>query len=397
MAGDVYIVSAARTPIGRFGGSLSRLDAVELGAIAIRAALERGRVDPSSVEFVYMGHVIRAGTGQDTARQAALRAGIPVAVDAATVDMVCSSGMAAVINATMMIRSGDADLVVAGGMESMSRAPFIVPADARWGIKHLIARRLELLDAMFHDGLYDPVAGLGMGQEADMVARRHGYTREMLDEVAAESHARAARAQRAGLFSSEIVPVDVEKNGRRIRLDHDEGVRPDTTPEKLARLPPAFGPDGLHTAGNSSQLSDGAAALVLASERALDEYGLRPLARLTGYAWAATETWRFLEAPVYAVRRLLERTGTRLEDYDYIEVNEAFAVSLLLARDMLGAPLDRVNPLGGAIALGHPIGATGARIIVTLINALRSLGGERGIATLCHGLGGATAVALELA
>jgi len=256
MAGDVYIVSAARTPIGRFGGSLSRLDAVELGAIAIRAALERGRVDPSSVEFVYMGHVIRAGTGQDTARQAALRAGIPVAVDAATVDMVCSSGMAAVINATMMIRSGDADLVVAGGMESMSRAPFIVPADARWGIKHLIARRLELLDAMFHDGLYDPVAGLGMGQEADMVARRHGYTREMLDEVAAESHARAARAQRAGLFSSEIVPVDVEKNGRRIRLDHDEGVRPDTTPEKLARLPPAFGPDGLHTAGNSSQLSD---------------------------------------------------------------------------------------------------------------------------------------------
>ncbi len=394
---DVYIVSAVRTPIGRFLRSLALLDAVELGAIAIKAAIERAGLSPEDIEFTVMGHVIRAATGQDTARQAAIKAGIPVDRDAMTVDMVCSSGMAAVMTASNMIRAGEADIVVAGGMESMSRAPYILPAEFRQGVRHLITRDVKLLDAMYHDGLFDTVAGLGMGQEADMVAKKHGYTRQQLDEIAYESHMRAARAQKEGLVADELVVVDVEKNGIQIRLDRDEGVRPNTTLEKLARLPPAFGQDGLHTAGNSSQLSDGAAALVLVSEEKMKQLGLKPVARILGYTAAATETWRFTEAPIYAVRKLLAKLGMSLDDFDYFENNEAFAVSSLLFRDMLGVDLDRVNVFGGAIALGHPIGCTGARIIVTLINVLKKKGGKRGIASLCHGLGGATALALELA
>ncbi len=393
---EVYIVSAVRTPIGRFLRSLALLDAVELGAIAIKAAIERAGLRPEDIEFTVMGHVIRAGTGQDTARQAAIKAGIPVDRDAMTVDMVCSSGMAAVMTAANMIKAGEADIVVAGGMESMSRAPYILPAEFRQGIRHLITRKAELLDAMYHDGLFDTVAGLGMGQEADMVAKEHGYTREELDMVAYESHKRAAYAQKHGLVADELVPVDVEKNGVRIQLDRDEGVRPDTSLEKLARLPPAFGKDGLHTAGNSSQLSDGAAALVLVSEEKMRELGLKPIARILGYAAAAVETWRFTEAPIYAVRKLVSKLGMELSEFDYFENNEAFAVSSLLFRDMLGVDLEKVNVFGGAIALGHPIGCTGARIMVTLLNVLKKKGGRRGIASLCHGLGGATAIALEL-
>ncbi|MET1102261.1 MAG: thiolase family protein [Pyrodictiaceae archaeon] len=393
---EVYIVSAVRTPIGRFGRSLAALDAVDLGAIVIREAVERAGLTPKDIDFVFMGHVIRAGTGQDTARQAAVKAGIPIDRDAITVDMVCSSGMAAVMMASMMIKSGEADIVVAGGMESMSRAPFVIPADARWGIRHLITRRMELIDAMYHDGLFDSIAGLGMGPEADKVAKEHGYTREELDRIAYESHMRAAKAQEQGLVKDELVVVDTVKNGVRVYLDHDEGVRPDTSLEKLARLPPAFSSDGLHTAGSSSQISDGAAALVVASREKVEELGLKPVARILGYAWAALDTWRFVEAPVYAVKKLLGKLGMRLEDFDYFENNEAFAVSSLVYRDMLGVSLDKVNVFGGAIALGHPIGCTGARIIVTLINVLRKKGGKRGIASLCHGLGGGTAIAIEL-
>ncbi|MET1128831.1 MAG: thiolase family protein [Thermoproteota archaeon] len=393
---EVYIVSAVRTPIGKFGRSLHLLDAVDLGAIAIRAAIEKAGISPKDVEFVAMGHVIRAGTGQATARQAAIKAGIPISVDAMNVDMVCSSGMAAVMTAATMIRAGEVDLVVAGGMESMSRAPFIIPAEARWGIRHLITRSMNLVDAMYNDGLFDHIAGMGMGEEADKVAKEHGYTREELDQVALESHRRAAKAQDSGLVDDELVIVNTVKDGVRVYLDRDEGVRRDITPERLAKLPPAFGRDGLHTAGNSSQLSDGAAALVLASKEKVRELGLKPIARILGYSWSAVETWRFTEAPIKAVKRLLAKLNMQLSDFDYFENNEAFAVSSLLFRDMLNVSLDRVNVFGGAIALGHPLGATGARIIVTLLNVLRKKGGRRGIAALCHGLGGATAIAVEL-
>jgi acetyl-CoA C-acetyltransferase len=392
----VYIVSAVRTPIGKFGRSLARLPAVELGAIAVREALERAGIEPKQVEFVVMGHVIRAGTGMDTARQAAIRAGIPLEVDAMTVDMVCASGMAAIITAAQAIRAGDYDIVVAGGMESMSQAPFIIPSTTRWGVRHLIGKRLEVLDAMVYDGLTDVFLGKIMGEEADMVAREHGYTREQLDEVAYESHRRAAYAWDHGLFKDEVVPVDVTYNGERVYLDRDEGVRPDTSLEKLAKLPPAFGPNGLHTAGTSSQLSDGAAALVLASEDKVRELGLKPQAKIIGYAVGGVETWRFPEAPIHVVRKLLSRLGMSIADFDYFENNEAFAVNNLLFRDLLGVGLDRLNVFGGAIALGHPLGASGARIVTTLINVLRRKGGRRGIASICHGLGGAAAVALEL-
>ncbi len=392
----VYIVSAVRTPIGKFGRSLARLPAVELGAIAIREAVSRAGIEPRDVEFVVMGHVIRAGTGMNTARQAALKAGVPPTVDAMNVDMVCASGMAAIITAAQAIQAGDYDIVVAGGMESMSQAPFLLPAEVRWGLRHLITRRAELLDAMVHDGLLDVFTGKVMGEEADMVAREHGYSREELDMVAYESHRRAAAAWEQGAFRDEVVPVDVTYDGERVHLERDEGVRPDTTPEKLAKLPPAFGPDGLHTAGSSSQLSDGAAALVLASEDKVRELGLKPLARVLGYAVGALETWRFPEAPVHVVRKLLSKLGMGVSDFDYFENNEAFAVNSLLFRDLLGVSLDRLNVFGGAIALGHPLGASGARIVVTLINVLRRKGGRRGIASICHGLGGAAALALEL-
>ncbi len=393
---EVYIVSAIRTPMGRFGGAFQQLPAADLGAIAIREALTRAGLDPKSVEMVYVGHVIRAGTGILTARQAALKAGIPEKVDAITVEMACSSGMAAIFSAAQAIRSGDAGVVVAAGMENMTQAPFLISARARWGIRHLITRRMELRDAMVHDGLYDMFADKGMGQEADMVARKHGYTREELDMVAYESHTRALKAWDQGLFKDEVVPVEIRISGSKVLVERDETLRVGTTLEKLASLPPAFGKDGLHTAGSSSQLSDGAAALVLASREKVEELGLKPLARLLGYSWAAIETWRFPEAPIYAVERLLRRLGAKVGDFDYFENNEAFAVNNLLYRDGLGIALDRLNVHGGAIAIGHPLGASGARITVTLINVLRRHGGKRGIASICHALGGATALALEL-
>ncbi len=393
---NVYIVSAVRTPIGKFGRTLARVPAVELAAIAVKAALERAGIEPKMVDFVVMGHVIRAGTGMDTARQAAIKAGIPKEVDAMTVDMVCASGMAAIITAAQAIKAGDYGIVVAGGMESMSQAPFIISAEARWGIRHLITRRMELVDSMVHDGLWDIVVGKVMGEEADMVAREHGYTREQLDEVAYMSHMRAVKAWEDGSFRDEVVPVDLTLGGQKIVLERDEGIRPDTSLEKLSKLPPAFGKDGLHTAGSSSQLSDGAAALVIASEDKVKELGLKPIARILGYAVAGTDTWRFPEAPIYAVRRLLAKLKMGLSDFDYFENNEAFAVSNLLYRDGLGVSFDKLNVFGGAIAIGHPLGASGARITVTLLNVLRKKGGRRGIASICHGLGGAAALAVEL-
>lgn len=389
---EVYIVSAVRTPIGKFGGVFKDMSPVDLGAIAIKEALKRANIPPSAVDITIMGNILRAAHGQDLARQAALKAGIPWEIDGYCVDMVCSSGMMSVANAYQMIKSGDADIVVAGGMESMSQAALAVKSDVRWGIKMLMSKTLQFYDTMLIDGLTDPLNMKLMGEEADMVAKAHNISRKELDEVAYMSHKRAAEATEKELFKSEIVPVTVGDK----EVIKDEGIRYDTSLEKLSQLKPAFSKDGLHTAGNSSQISDGAAALVLMSEKAVKEFGVDPIAKILGYSWAGIESWRFTEAPIFAIRKLLQKLNTDISKFDYFENNEAFAVNNVLANRYLGIPYDKLNVFGGAIALGHPIGASGARIIVTLINVLSKMKGQRGIASLCHGTGGATAMAIEL-
>lgn len=339
-----------------------------------------------------MGNVLRAGHGQDLARQASIKAGIPAKTDAYCVDMVCSSGMISTINAVQMIKSEDADIVVAGGMESMSRASFAIGSEIRWGTKMLMNKSLDIIDTMIIDGLTDPFNFKVMGQEADMVAREHEITRRELDEVAYESHRRATIATEKGYFKDEIVPLNVD--GRVV--DKDEGIRADTTLEKLLQLKPAFGSDGLHTAGNSSQISDGAAALVFVSESAVRKFKLEPIARVLGYSWIGIESWKFPEAPIYSVKKLLDKINIPLSKFDYFENNEAFAVNNVLFNRYLGVSYDRLNVYGGAIALGHPIGASGSRILVTLLNVLRKMNGKYGIASICHGIGGSTAIAVEL-
>jgi acetyl-CoA C-acetyltransferase len=389
---DVYIVSAVRTPIGKFGGAYKDVPPVDLGAVVIKEALKRAGVEPNKVDITIMGNILRAGHGQDLARQAAVKAGIPMEIEGYCVDMVCSSGMISTINASQMIKSGDADIVVAGGMESMSQAMLAVKSDARWGVKMLLGKQLSFIDTMLMDGLTDPFNMKLMGQEADMVAKSHNFTRRELDEIAYESHKRAAMATDKGYFKDEIVKVTID--GKEIT--QDEGIRRDTSIEKLSQLKPAFTSDGVHTAGNSSQISDGAAALVLMSEKAVKEYKVEPLAKIIGYSWVGIESWRFTEAPVFAVKKLLQKLNMDISQFDYFENNEAFAVNNALYNRYLGVPYDRLNVFGGAIALGHPIGASGARIITTLINVLSKMGGKRGIASICHGTGGSTAIAIEL-
>lgn len=392
---DVYIVAAVRTPIGRFGGAFKDLSPVDLGAHAMRAALERSGVDGAALDLYVFGNVLRAGHGQLLPRQAAIKAGIPAAVDGFATDMVCSSGMMAVTNAANFIRVGDADLILAGGMESMSQTGFYLTHRARWGYKFLLGAPESLMDLMLYDGLTDPIAEEGMGEQTERLAAEKGIGREELDEIAVMSQRRAAEATAEGLFRREIAPVEVKTRQGTQLVEQDEGIRADTTLEGLAKLPPAFARDGVLTAGNSSQLSDGAAALILASEAAVERHGLKPVARLLGYAWSAGETWRFPEAPIPAVRKLLDRLDLTLDDFDLFENNEAFALNNILFRRMLGVPYEKLNVFGGAVALGHPIGASGARIVVTLLNALERHHGRRGLAAICHGTGGGTALALE--
>jgi acetyl-CoA C-acetyltransferase len=389
---DVFIVAAARTPIGRFGGMLKEVSPVALGAHVMRAVLSRAALPATVLDLYIMGHVLRAGHGQLVPRQAALRAGIPATVDGYAVDMVCSSGMMSLLNGAAVIRAGQAQVVLAGGMESMSQAGFFLSHRARWGYKFLHAAPENLADLLLQDGLTDPLTGEAMGSQAERLAAEHGITRPELDEMACLSHHRAAQAAGQGLFAAEITPLETAAGP----LDRDEGIRPNTTSAALAALPPAFAPDGLLTAGNASQISDGAAALLLADDEAVARYGLTPLARLLDGAWAAGETWRFPEAPIPAVKKLLHRLNLTVTDFDLFENNEAFALNNLLFTRTLDVPLDKLNVLGGAIALGHPIGASGARIVVTLLNALRQRGQSRGLAAICHGLGGSTALALEL-
>ncbi len=392
---DVFIVAAARTPIGRFGGALKDHSAADLGAIVMKAALERGGVDGSALDFYTLGNILSAGQGQLIPRQAALKAGISAEVDGFAVDMVCSSGMMAVMSGATAIKAEEADLVLAGGTESMTRAGFYLSHQARWGYKLMMGGGDPIVDILMVDGLTDPMTNEAMGDQTERLLLENGITRLDLDRVALTSHLRAAEAQRSGLFAEEMVPVEVKARKGSTWLDHDEGVRPDTTLETLSELRSAFRKDGFLTAGNSSQISDGAAALLLASQEAVDRYGLTPLARIMGSTMAAGETWRFPEAPVPAVRKLLGRLGMRIEDFGVVENNEAFAINNLLFEQMLGVSPERQNVLGGAIALGHPIGASGARILVTLLSAMKAKDAARGLAAICHGTGGGTALALE--
>ncbi len=389
---DAYLVGAARTPIGRFLGALADVPAPQLGAVAVRAALARAGVPPEAVDDVLLGNVVQAGVGQAPARQAALAAGIPPTASAMTLNKVCASGLQAVIDATRAVRLGEAAVVVAGGMESMSLGPHLLP-HARRGIR---LGSGELLDATVHDGLWCAFERHHMGNAAEAIAAKHGITRAAQDAYALESHRRAVAAQRGGCFDAEIVPVDAPSGKQAVRVAADELPRPDTSLERLGALRPAFAADGTVTAGNAPALSDGAAALVVASGQAVARHGLRPLARVLGYASAGIEPRWLFDAPPLAIRGALKRSGLALADFDLLEVNEAFAAQVLANGRTLDWDWDRMNVHGGAIALGHPLGATGARILVTLLYALRERGGRRGLAALCHGGGGAVALAVEM-
>lgn len=390
---DAYIISAARTAIGRFQGGLAGFGGTDLGGMAVREALRRAGTRPEEVDEVLMGHVLQAGAGQAPARQAAIKGGVPPEVPALTVNMVCGSGLRAVMLAASEIAAGQADLVVAGGMESMSNAPYLLP-QARTGYR---MGHGQLVDVMVHDGLWCAFQNWHMGSAAEFIARKYQVARAEQDEYAAASHAKAVAAIEGGHFRREIFPVEVpQKKGDPLVIDTDESPRRDTSVESLARLKPAFEKEGTVTAGNAPSVNDGAAALVVASGAAVKRTGAKPLARITGYASGGTSPEMIFYAPVVAVRKLMERTGRGIGDYDLIEANEAFAVQALVDGRELGWDWNRVNVRGGAIALGHPIGASGARVLVTLVHALLETGGRSGLATLCLGGGNAVALSIEM-
>lgn len=389
---DAYVVSAVRTPIGRFGGALKDEEPSDLAAHAMRAALERAGVAGKHLDLFLFGNVLRAGHGQLVPRQGAIKAGIPKEIDGMAVDMVCASGMATIYHALSMIRAEEADLVLTGGVESMSGSGFYLPSDVRWGNK---MGHMDVVDVMVRDGLSDPFDHDAMGVQTERVAAEHGITRDVLDEVAAQSQQRAHTATVEGLFQDEIVPVEYEDRRETKTLERDEGIREGITKEKLSSLSPAFTKDGVLTAGNSSQISDGAAALLVASARAVEARGLRPIARILGGAWAAGEPYQFTSAPIGAAERLLDKLHLDVEAFDLVENNEAFALNNVLFHRELGVPYDKLNVHGGAVALGHPIGCSGARIVVTLLHALRRRDGRYGLAAICHGTGGGFATAYE--
>ncbi|MCZ8224751.1 MAG: thiolase family protein [Microcystis sp. LE19-84.1B] len=392
---EVYIVAAVRTPIGRFGGGLIGLSPADLGATVMKSALEIANLPPEALDLYIFGNVLGSGHGQLIPRQAAIKAGIPVSVDGYRVDMVCSSGMIAVSNAATSIRAGEADLVLAGGIESMSQTGFFLSHRARWGYKFLMGAPEQLTDLLLHDGLTDATTAEVMGSQVDRLCLDRGVSRQALDEIAALSHQRAATATEKGWFNGEIVPIELKSKKGSTIIAQDEGIRSDSTPEGLGKLRPAFNPSGVLTAGNSSQISDGAAAILLASQKAVDQYGLKPIAKILGGAVGAGKTDRFPEFPVLAVKKLLASLDKTIEDFDLVENNEAFALNNLLFEMDLGLAREKQNVHGGAIALGHPIGASGARILVTLINALKVQDKTLGMAAICHGTGGGTAIAIE--
>ncbi len=386
------IVSAVRTPIGRYLGGLSSFTAPQLGAMVIREAVARAGVDPAAVEEVVMGQVVQGGSGQAPARQALVHAGLPPSIPALTINKVCGSGLKAVMLASQAIKAGDAECVVAGGQESMSSAPHYVYG-MRGGIK---AGNQTMVDGMIHDGLWDSFGCCHMGEYAEYTADKAGVTREDQDAYSYHSHQKAVAAIDAGKFKAEIFPVQVAGKGGGATVATDEAPRRDTTAETLAKLKPAFRKDGGSvTAGNAPGLNDGASALVVTSLAFAKAHGLQPLARVTAYATGGGEPRDLFFAPVIAVRALMDKAGTKIGDYDLIEANEAFAVQALVDGRELGWDWDRVNVHGGAVALGHPIGASGARVLTTLLYALQDRGGTTGLATLCLGGGNAVALSVE--
>ena len=388
---EVVIVGAARTPIGRFLGALSTVPAPQLAAVAIRGAILRSGVPAEQVEDVVLGHVLSAGVGMGAARQAALAAGLPTGVSAYTVNRVCASGLAAVVTASQSIAAGDARVVVAGGMENMSLAPHLL-MNSRTGTR---LGNAEMVDHAVHDGLWCAWEQHHMGNSAEAIARKYGITREEQDAFAVESHRKAIAAMDAGRLSAEIEPVLVMHKKGETLVEADEGPRRDTSQEALARLSPAFEEGGTVTAGNAPSLSDGAAALVLTSGRLAAERGWRVLGRITASATASLEPLWLFDAPVEAARRVAEKAGTDIGGFDLIEINEAFSAQVLANGRVLGWEWDRVNTKGGSVALGHPIGCSGARILVTLLHSMEERKLRRGMAVLCHGGGGAVAVAIE--
>ncbi len=394
---EPVILSAARTPSGRFQGALSPLSATQLGAAVIKAAIERaGLKNLEDIDETLMGNVVSAGLGQAPARQASISAGIPPTVGATTVNKVCGSGLKTGMMASQAIKAGDGDLFVCGGMESMSKAPFLVWArggELRYG-------HGQMTDALLLDGLWDSFEDWAMGMAAEWVADEYKVTREAMDQWALDSHLKAIKAMDEGKLKAEIVPIEVPgRKGKITLFEEDETPRRDTSLEMLAKLRPAFTADGRVTAGNSPGLNDGAAAVIIASREKADALGIKPMARVVGYAQAAVPPKELFTAPAFAVPKLLEKVGWSLQDIDLIELNEAFAAQVLAngyALADIGWDWDKVNVHGGAVALGHPIGASGARVLTTLLYALLDRGGKRGIASLCLGGGEAVAMAVEM-
>ena len=391
MAKKIVLAGACRTAIGTMGGALSTVPAAELGAIVIKEAVKRAGIAPENVDQVYMGCVIQAGQGQNVARQASLHAGLPVEVPAVTINVVCGSGLQAVNMAAQMIEAGDADIVVAGGCENMSMAPYAV-MQGRYGYR---MNNGTLVDTMIKDALWDAFNDYHMGITAENICEQWGLTREELDKFAADSQNKCEAAQKAGAFKDEIVPVEVKKKKETVIVDTDEGPRPGTTAEVLAKLRPAFKKDGIVTAGNSSGINDGAAAVVVMSEEKAKELGVTPMATWVAGALAGVEPRIMGIGPVAATRKVMEKTGMKIEDFDVIEANEAFAAQSVAVQKELGFTDEQLNPNGGAIALGHPVGASGCRILVTLLHEMEAKDAKKGLATLCIGGGMGCATVVE--
>ena len=383
----VYIVAAKRTPIGKFGKSLATVSAPQLGARVISHIVKETGVPVDSVEEVIMGNVIQAGVGQNPAGQASSLAGLPDEVVKYTVNTVCASGMLAVENAAREIMLGEHDIIIAGGMESMSNAPLLLPPASRWGVGQLLGKELKFEDAMLRDGLLDAFNYEHMGHSAEESGRKYGITRKEADEFSVRSQELSAKAWENGEFAKETIQMD--------ELQKDEGLRP-TSMESMAKLKSAFAKDGVLTAGNSSQLSDGASVLMIVSEAAMDQFGLKPMAEVTGFQAASMAPRDFVEAPIPSTRKLLDKLGKRIDYFDLVEHNEAFSVASLIIQRQLGIEESKFNVNGGAIAIGHPLGNSGSRIMVTLLNALMQRKLEHGLATICHGGGGGHSISLEM-
>jgi acetyl-CoA C-acetyltransferase len=386
------IVSACRTPIGKFGRALVGVSAPQLGALVIEEALRRAKVSTKDVDEVIMGNVVSAGLGQNPARQSAIHAGVPFGVGSFTVNKVCGSSLKAVMLAAQSIKAGDNKVVVAGGMESMSNAPYLAKG-VRWGTKFGDAR---LLDAMIADGLWDAYHNYHMGITGELIAKKYGIGRKEADEFSMSSHLKAAKAAAEGHFADEIVEVSIQREGEIVQFEKDEGPRADTTMEKLAKLKPVFKPDGILTAGNSSQLSDGGSATVVTSEEAADRLGAKPLAKIVAYGTGGLEPARVMEAPIPTTKALLRKAKMTVDDIDLFEHNEAYSTASIAVRRALGVDPSRFNINGGAVALGHPIGCSGARVLTTLIYALKRTGKKTGLATLCLGGGNAVSMIVEV-